>query len=329
MSPALRILVVRRDNIGDLVCTTPLLRGLRARHPGAWIGLLGNSYNVPVLQGHPDLDQVLAYTKLKHRGGGGLLGNLRDRARLLSGLRREPLDWLLLPGAARAEGMMRALRATRVVCADGARPGEHEVQRVFRMGRELGLEGEPPACSIAVDAARATDLRSNLGLAAGTRVVGLHISARKPSQRWPLERHVALVDGLLAASPEARVLLFWSPGSADDPLHPGDDEAAALLRASVRDTDRLLPVVTATLPDLVAGLSLCDALVCSDGGAMHVAAALGKPIVCLFGQSDASRWRPWGVAHRLLQPESRNVADVSVDAVRAALAELPLPQAAG
>ncbi len=329
MSPALRILVVRRDNIGDLVCTTPLLRALRARHPGAWIGLLGNSYNVPVLQGHPDLDEVLAYTKLKHRGDGGLFGNLLDRARLLARLRREPLDWLLLPGAQRAEGMLRALRATRVVGAGGARAGEHEVERVFRMGRELGVEGTPPVCSVAVDAARATALRGRLGIATGTRVIGLHISARKPSQRWPLERHVELVRGLLAASPGTRVLLFWSPGSSADALHPGDDDTAARLRAGVDDAARLLPVPTGALPDLVAGLSLCDALVCSDGGAMHVAAALGRPMVCLFGQSDASRWRPWGVDHRLLQPDSRNVADVSVEEVRAALASLPALQAGG
>ena len=329
MSPALRILVVRRDNIGDLVCTTPLLRALRARHPGAWIGLLGNSYNVPVLQGHPDLDEVLAYTKLKHRGDGGLFGNLLDRARLLARLRREPLDWLLLPGAQRAEGMLRALRATRVVGAGGARPGEHEVERVFRMGTELGVEGTPPACSVAVDPARAAALRGRLGIATGTRVIGLHISARKPSQRWPVERHVELVRGLLAASPGARVLLFWSPGNSTDALHPGDDDTAARLRTCVNDAARLLPVPTAALPDLVAGLSLCDALVCSDGGAMHVAAALGRPMVCLFGQSDASRWRPWGVDHRLLQPDSRNVADVSVDEVRAALAAVPAPQAGG
>jgi heptosyltransferase-3 len=322
VSPALRILVVRRDNIGDLVCTTPLLRALRARHPGAWIGLLGNSYNVPVLEGHPDLDEVLAYTKLKHRGGSGLLGNLVDRARLLSGLRREPLEWLLLPGAPRAQGMVRALRATRVVCADGVRPGEHEVERVFRLGRELGVEGEPPACSVAFDEARTAALRASLGITAGMRVIGLHISARKPSQRWPIARHVELVDVLLAASPDVRVLLFWSPGSAADALHPGDDEAARQLLAVASGPARLLPVPTVTLPDLVAGLSLCDALVCSDGGAMHIGAALGKPIVCLFGQSDASRWRPWGVAHRLLQPESRNVVDVSVDAVRAALDDL-------
>ena len=51
---------------------------------------------------------------------------------------------------------------------------------------------------------------------------------------------------------------------------------------------------------------------------MHLAAALKKPIVCLFGNSDAGRWRPWGVPYELLQPASRNVADISVDQVLAA-----------
>ena len=46
---------------------------------------------------------------------------------------------------------------------------------------------------------------------------------------------------------------------------------------------------------------------------MHIAAAMGKPVVCFFGDSDAARWRPWAVSYRLLQPESRDVADVSVE----------------
>ncbi|MCC6786039.1 MAG: glycosyl transferase, partial [Planctomycetes bacterium] len=62
--------------------------------------------------------------------------------------------------------------------------------------------------------------------------------------------------------------------------------------------------------------------VCSDGGAMHVAAALGKPIVCFFGNSDATLWRPWGVPHALLQPASRDVADVGVDQALAAFDSL-------
>ncbi|MBI2317053.1 MAG: lipopolysaccharide heptosyltransferase family protein, partial [Betaproteobacteria bacterium] len=53
----------------------------------------------------------------------------------------------------------------------------------------------------------------------------------------------------------------------------------------------------------------------ADGGAMHLAAGLGKPIVCLFGDSGAERWHPWGVPHQLLQAPSREVADISVEAV--------------
>ena len=66
-SPSPKILVIRRDNIGDLVCTTPLIVALRQRFPQAWLGAWVNSYNAPVLDGNPDLDQVFVYTKGKHR----------------------------------------------------------------------------------------------------------------------------------------------------------------------------------------------------------------------------------------------------------------------
>ena len=56
--------------------------------------------------------------------------------------------------------------------------------------------------------------------------------------------------------------------------------------------------------------------------AVHLASALGKPVVALFGDSPVERWRPWGVQHRVLQPESHNVADVTVAAVLAAVGAL-------
>ena len=55
---------------------------------------------------------------------------------------------------------------------------------------------------------------------------------------------------------------------------------------------------------------------------MHIAAALGKPILCLFGSESPQRWHPWGVPYRLLQPASHNVRDIGVDEVRQAFASL-------
>ena len=48
---------------------------------------------------------------------------------------------------------------------------------------------------------------------------------------------------------------------------------------------------------------------------MHIAAGLGKPVIALFGDSDSQRWRPWGVPSQVLQPASRDVADITVEDV--------------
>jgi ADP-heptose:LPS heptosyltransferase len=52
-------------------------------------------------------------------------------------------------------------------------------------------------------------------------------------------------------------------------------------------------------------------VICSDGGGMHIAAALSKPIVCLFGDSSATHWHPWRVKYKLLKSSSNNVSDIS------------------
>ena len=125
-------------------------------------------------------------------------------------------------------------------------------------------------------------------------LIALHISARKPAQRWPIERFAQLAQALHAAR-GARFLLFWSPGADDHAQHPGDDKQAA------------------RLVELCAGLPLLACTTNRLGGAMHLAAGLGKPLVCFFGNSGAPRWHPWAVPHELLQPPSRNVVDVSLD----------------
>ena len=93
----MKILVVRRDNIGDLVLTTPVFRALRARYPDARIEALVNSYNAPVLENHPDLDAVYAYIKSKHRDAGTAVGGWLERLRQILGLRESRYDLVLVP----------------------------------------------------------------------------------------------------------------------------------------------------------------------------------------------------------------------------------------
>lgn len=333
-----RLLVIRRDNIGDLVCTTPLLHALRAAFPAARLCTLVNSYNAAVLAANPDVDAVYAYTKRKH-GSGGVWALARERFRLRRALRRERFDCVIVAGAdpgARALRRARALHPVHIIglAPPGARAAIdlpvapaptslHEVEATFRLLAPLGIAGTPPPVRVFADATLADAVRRRIAQARGPRntpLVGVHISARKSSNRWPAARFAELMRTLHVRH-GAAFLLLWAPGTADDPRHPGDDDKAAEILRLVQDVP-VLACATHALAELIAALSVCDAVVCSDGGAMHLAAALAKPIVCLFGDSDAQRWRPWGVPHVLLQPESRNVADVSVAEVVEAFANI-------
>jgi ADP-heptose:LPS heptosyltransferase len=312
----MKILVIRRDNIGDLLCTTPLIAALRRRFPDAWIGVLTNSYSAPALANNPHVNEVLVYEKGKHAAS--IIGRIRaigQRLALVARLRGQHIDLALLPASGNqrsAERFARISGARRIVRADDYdATGPHEVESAFRCATALGLDGPPPPMTLVADP------RPVVAPPAGTGpLIGLHISARKPQQRWPVERFAQLARRLHLER-RARFLLFWAPGSINDPRHPGDDEKAARLLAQLQDAP-VTGVPTHRLEELISGLSLCNQVICSDGGAMHVAAALGKPLVCFFGNSTAERWHPWNVRHELLQPESHDVGDITVDAAFAA-----------
>jgi len=304
-----RILIVRRDNIGDLACTTPLIEALRAQLPRAWLGALVTTYNAEVLARNPALDELFVYEKLKHRSA-GLIAHLRSRIGQVARLRRRKLDCVLVPAPApQSLRIARSLRPGQVLAAPVTVPaGLHEVERTYALGKSFGVSGAPGPLRVFPDDEEVRDLKQRIGAGPFTAV---HISARRPAQRWPLERYAALIGQM---SQRGKVVLLWAPGSRGNPRHPGDDEAAAEVLRSV-GSGTALPLPTPQLKTLIAALSLADRVICPDGGAMHLAAALGKPLVALFGDAPVARWRPWGVAHRVVHPASGNLADLPLEPV--------------
>ena len=387
-----RILVVRRDNIGDLVLTTPLIRALRAARPTAWIGALVNSYNAPVLAGNSDLDQVFAYDKAKHQPDKSRLSVFSATARLLFALRRQHIDQVILagPGAQRhAYALARWIKPrsmTGFVTPDFAPAGItspvpygdgvhlHEAEDVFRLLASVGATGEIPASAVHADAVLAarwrvridaeinrasgaadrseevsgtdasgadgtsvdgTSINDEAGrvaraphLASITPLIAVHISARRAKQRWPASRFAETMRRLHQQC-GARFWLLWSPGAADEAGHPGDDAKAREVRAGLPSSFPLVACPTQALPDLIAVLSLADAVLCADGGAMHLAAGLGKPIIALFGDSPVARWRPWQVAHEVVQAPGGDVAQLPVSEVLSAWERLAPRVSAG
>ncbi len=331
-----RILVIQRNNIGDMVLTAPLLHGLRQAFPTAHIAVLANSYNAAVLDACSAVDQVHVYTKLKHRASGeSWLGNVFARIGLRRRLRALNFDAILLnsgPADQNAIAFARAIAsaATRVIRfvdpATAAKPhgaeillpypaddGSHQVQKSALLGMALGLAREAVTgpCKVTADLAALASIRAALAQSASTApVLGIHLSARRPDQRWPAAQIIAFARSAHTQL-GCRILLLWSPGSANDRLHPGDDEKALEISQALAAAQ--LPVLawpTASLPPLIAALAACDVVVAPDGGAMHLAAGVGTPVVALFGSAEPKHWHPWGVAHRVLRPSSRTVADL-------------------
>jgi ADP-heptose:LPS heptosyltransferase len=325
-TPLQRILVIRRDNIGDLVCTTPLLRALRHQLPAARIEVLATRYNQAVLNNNPDIDALHFYVKAKHREPGeSVPGIYWRRFRMLMQLRRRRFDMAIIAGGYSASAMRLArwIKPGRIVLLreGDALAGANEVENCCRLLTQVGLDYEAPPPCVCTDVTEVAGLRKKFGIGDAGQLVGIHISARKPSQRWPAEHFADLMRKLHAAAPEMRFVLLWAPGSEANPQHPGDDEKAQSVLEQTAGLP-VFPVPTQRLEELIAALSLCDAVVCADGGAMHLAAGLGKPIVCFFGQSDATRWHPWGVPYELLQPDNLDVSTLPVADVLAAFERL-------
>ena len=333
----MRILVIRRDNIGDLVCTTPLLAALRTRYPRAHIAALVNSYNGAVLEGNPHVDAVHSYTKLKHRAPGeSRIGILAGRLAMLARLRREPFDYIVLAKDGfdrQGLGLARQLRRRNIV--GFANPGDkqislpvpalpdaelHEVQVLQHLAQVMDAPNADGPVRVYPPGGRVEAWRQRLSVDPRRRWIAFHISAREAERRWPAERCAELIRRLPNES--TGVLLLWSPGEADNPAHPGDDQKAADIAARVGANAGVVAAPTASLSDLIAVLALCRGFIGADGGALHIAAGLGLPIVGLYEARKTKRWHPWKVPYEMVVTPTGRVEDILVDEVAQAAARL-------
>lgn len=345
MRPLKKILLIRRDNIGDLVCTTPAIAALRRDYPEAEIGILVNSYNAEVLRGNPNVDHVFVYQKLKHAGS--LLARLKaivERLKLIARLRRWKPDVTIL---AKSSYERHGLNFARLIGAKniiGFVPDDlnkakglpdirlktpvftevHEVEAVNRLLAPLNITDALGPLQVFPDGRAVATIQQRLARA--KHRIALHISAREVERRWGLDNFIALTRHILDAQPDTQILLFWSPGKADDPHHPGDDEAAAQLIEAV-GSDRLIPMPTQNLTELIAALSLCDLFIGTDGGAMHLAVALNKKILALFENlpGKLNHWYPWQVDQSVVcsaDPGCPNINSISQAQVTNALVSL-------
>lgn len=296
-----RILIIKPSSLGDVVHGLPVLAGLRRAYPDAHIAWLIGSTFAPLLAGHPLLDEVIPFDR-RHFGRMWFSPrSFLDFWRFVGEIRRRRFDCVIdlqglfrsgfmgWAGGARLRVGFAAARefgwifySHRVRVPDDA---GHAVDRNLCLARSLGLNVDPPQFPLAVTEMERDAARDKLRDEAGTDLpafVAIVPGARWPSKQWPGQHIAQVIDAIHAAGGPTCVLL-------------GGPDERGVADVIVKAT-RTAPVNLAgrtTLRQLCALLSIADQVICMDSGPMHIAAALGRPLVAVFGPTEPRRTGPY------------------------------------
>ncbi len=295
----MKILARATNWIGDAVMAIPALESIAKRWPVAEVTVLARPAVADLYRGQPFAPRLIVY---ENRGAhGGILG----RERLAAALRREKFDTaILLQNASDAAWLAwRAGIRERIGYARDARSwlltraipvpreGEvppHESYYYLELLRRAGWLEKLPAVDeirLQVSVGAKQEARAKL-FAAGAQEGRIRIAfaagaAYGSAKCWAPERYAALADRLIGAY-GADVILF---GAA------AEREMAARIASAMQR--RPVDLVGATnMAELPALLAACQLFVGNDSGAMHVAAAVGLPVVGIFGPTDERGTRP-------------------------------------
>jgi heptosyltransferase-2 len=276
------VLVIRYSALGDVVLATSVLDPLRARFPDARIEWVTSPALAPLLEGLPGIARV-------HRLGRGGLREALDLAVVLRGrfdlavdLQNKVKSAIVARAAGRRQLVFRrrtpAHAALAALGVDPPMRGPHATRLYADVLRPVGIEGPgrtqvalPPASRDAAAAALSDAGRPRVAVAPG---------ASRATKLWPPERFAAVADALAADG--ASIVLAGGPS---------DTDATARFRKACRAP------IAADLTDLpvdglAAGIAAVDLLVACDSGPVHLATAVGTPVLAVFGPTSSERWGP-------------------------------------
>ena len=300
-----RIALIKPSALGDIMHALPVLTALRRRFPAAHLAWIVNRSYERVLRNHPDLDEVITFD----RGAlnQGWVQGATTYFHFLRRLRAHRFDLVIdLQCLFRSGLMTRATGARWRVGLASAREGAarfythlvedkdvfmHAADRYWRVAEALGVEGSAKTFCLAVDPEAREWARKTLRncprpwLAVG-------VGARWLTKRWPPAHFAALVERAQRHAGGTAIFV----GAADEAALA--QEAAAALTGPVCQL-----AGKTTLPQLVALLSEADVMLANDTGPLHLAVALGRPVVAPYTCTLVGDTGPYGQDDRAVQTD--------------------------
>ena len=298
--PPRRVLIVKPSAIGDVVHALPILNLLKRRWPAASFSWLVTPACAGILDKHPMLNEVIRFDRKAYGQGWHRPVVLRSLADFSRGLRDRRFDLVVdLQGLFRSGWLtFQTAAPVRVGLADAremaglfythrvhvGRREQHAVERYLCVAEALGAGRGPVEFPFAATNAD----RAFVAARTPSRYAVLFPGTNWPTKQWPVEKFAALIEPL-----RQRFGLETVVGGA-----PNEVDLAAKITGAAANL-----AGTTTLNQLVALIAGAALVVSNDSGPMHVAAALGRPLVVPFGPTNPVRTGPYGRAASVVRLE--------------------------
>lgn len=295
----MRVLIIKPSSLGDVIHALPLLRLLKKAHPEAEVDWVIAAELAPLLSGDPDIrDLVLFERKDWHLPGFWS----RQYARIRQ-LRETRYDWVIdLQGLARSGVIAWLANGAFTIGVDDPREGAagfydvrvprpspltHAVDWYLAVAERLGI----PRTEFEWLPRRELHGWNSPWRQDGSRKIILNPGARWMNKRWPAEYFAQLATAILRENSRAQMLILGAASEA--PL-------ARVIEAAAPDKINNLAGRT-TLSEMIEIIRGCDLFVTNDTGPMHIACALARPTIALFGPTEPRRTGPYGQLQNVLQ----------------------------
>ncbi len=302
-----RILIIKPSSLGDVVNGLAIIGPLRRRYPGARIDWVVGKRCHDLLLDVPSLNRLLLFDRDSWRRLGSWPSATGNFFRLVRAAREARYDIAI--------DLQGLLRSALIAFLSGARtrigfsnarelgalfynrkvtiPQEtmHAVDRYLLIAKELGADAAEISFPLEVSTEARRRVREILkGERARKPIVVVNPTARWEAKRWPSERYAMIGDHIRDVLGGSTVIIG------------GEDEkdvvavVTGMMKGDFIDLSGEL-----SLRELTALLAEADGLVTNDTGPMHIAAALGTPVVAIFGPTDPARTGPYGRGHRVVR----------------------------
>jgi len=295
-----KILIIKPSSLGDVIQSLPIAAALKQYWPGVRIEWLVNDNYRELLELCPDIDKTISFHRYRWGRIANLGRTLKEFSSLLTEIRQENYDLVLdlqglfrsglVAGLSRAKkkvGFRNARELAWIFYSDRvelATAKKNALRRYLDLIASLGVRVTKPNCRLNIPRSLEEWAR-NLWPDTRPRIV-VCPGSRWQTKRWPVAKFIQLINDL-----NDSILLI---GESSE-----QDIAKQIVAGSKNPIINF--VAKTDLRELAALLASSHVLVTNDSGPMHLAAALEKPVVALFGPTDPALTGPWGGQNKIIQ----------------------------